>query len=527
MMFSYKKAKNVLALTAALSVLCSQSVFAATLELDLEETIQRALLTNPDIKIAESQRKEAKADYSAAKSARGISISLNHSTGRGGYADNQAVRDAAGRILGYTKYIGNDHSNSITASLPIFTGGELQGQIGQAKANYRTMLSAEQQAYNEMKETATTGYFNMLNAGNMKNLRTESVDRLQAHLDNVIAQYNVGIVARADVLRSEVELANAKQDLITASNEYDVAEATLNNIIGTPLNTTLTLKDTLQYVPYDNDMAYCLAYSEEHRPELKQAEYGVDAAEAALVVARSGHMPKIYANASNNWGGDGSNWPGDDNENWSVGVTASMNIFDSGVTWSKIHAAQEALVQAKETQRQVKDAVELEVRTDYLNMREAEKRITTAQVAVASAEEDYHIAVVRYQAGVGTNIDVMDAQEALTQAKTNYYQALYNYNTSKAALNTSMGVGVPVPEPRTFPEPVEDTDVSADTEDAAAETVPDEEMADADVQQGAEEAANDSENADAEAAENAAPAEQQSEAVPAEEAAVDAQAAAE
>lgn len=479
-MFSYKKAKNVLALTAALSVLCSQSVFAATLELDLEETIQRALLTNPSVKIAESQRKEAKADYSAAKSARGISISLNHDSSRGGYADNQ-YDVVTGAFLG--KRIGNSHSNSITASLPIFTGGELQGQIGQAKANYRSMLSAEEQAYNEMKETATTGYFNMLNATNMKALRQESVDRLQAHLDNVIAQYNVGIVARADVLRSEVELANAQQNYITASNEYDVAEATLNNIIGTPLGTTLLLKDRLQYEPYENDMAYCLAYSEQHRPELKQAEYAIDSAEAALVVARSGHMPKINAVAGNYWGGtDESNWPGDDNDHWSVGVTASMNIFDSGVTWSKIHAAQEALVQAKESQRQIKDNIELEVRTDYLSMREAEKRITTAQVAVASAEEDYHIAVVRYQAGVGTNIDVMDAQEALTQAKTNYYQALYNYNTSKAALNTSMGVGVPVPEPRTFPEPIEDTaaqaadaqsagtDTAAQTENAASDS---------------------------------------------------------
>lgn len=473
-MFSYKKAKNVLALTATLSVLCSQSVFAATLELDLEETIQRALLTNPSVKIAEYNRKAAKADYSAAKGARGISISLSHDSGRGGYAD-YAKRSINGGTEIWTKGIGNSHSNSISASLPIFTGGELQGQIGQAKANYRSMLSAEEQAYNEMKETATTGYFNMLNATNMKALRQESVDRLQAHLDNVIAQYNVGIVARADVLRSEVELANAQQNYITASNEYDVAEATLNNIIGTPLGTTLLLKDRLQYEPYENDMAYCLAYSEQHRPELKQAEYAIDSAEAALVVARSGHMPKVYANASNNWGGNGSDWPGDDDENWSVGVTASMNVFDSGVTWSKIHAAQENLAKAKESQRQIKDNVELEVRTDYLNLREAEKRITTTKVAVASAEEDYHIAVVRYQAGVGTNIDVMDAQEALTQAKTNYYQALYNYNTSKAALNTSMGVGVPVPEPRTFSEPVEDTaaqaaDAQSAGADAAAQT---------------------------------------------------------
>ena len=500
-MFSYKKAKNVLALTAALSVLCSQSVFAATLELDLEETIQRALLTNPSVKIAEYNRKAAKADYSAAKGARGISISLSHDSGRGGYADNQFFE---GVNIG--KQIGNSHNNSVTATLPIFTGGELQGQIGQAKANYRSMLSAEEQAYNEMKETATTGYFNMLNATNMKALRQESVDRLQAHLDNVIAQYNVGIVARADVLRSEVELANAQQNYITASNQYDVAEATLNNIIGTPLGTTLLLKDRLQYDPYENDMAYCLAYSEQHRPELKQAEYAIDSAEAALVVARSGHMPKVYANASNNWGGNGSDWPGDDDENWSVGVTASMNVFDSGVTWSKIHAAQENLAKAKESQRQIKDNVELEVRTDYLNLREAEKRITTTQVAVASAEEDYHIAVVRYQAGVGTNIDVMDAQEALTQAKTNYYQALYNYNTSKAALNTSMGVGVPVPEPKTFPEPVEDT-AAQSTESQSAGT---------DTAAQAENAASDSAQAPANTADAGQPAAENAESTAAE-----------
>ena len=197
-MFSYKKAKNVLALTAALTVLCSQSVFAATLELDLDETIQRALLTNPNVKIAEYNRKAAKADYSAAKSARGISISLNHQSGRGGYADPHYNQ----QLSIWTKGIGNSHSNSITASLPLFTGGELQGQIGQAKANYRSMLSAEEQAYIEMKETATNGYFTMLDAGNMKTLCQESVDRLQAHLDNVIAQYNVGIVARADVGRT-------------------------------------------------------------------------------------------------------------------------------------------------------------------------------------------------------------------------------------------------------------------------------------------------------------------------------------
>ena len=94
-----------------------------------------------------------------------------------------------------------------------------------------------------------------------------------------------------------------------------------------------------------------------------------------------------------------------------------MNIFDSGVTLSKVHAAEEKLLQAEETYRDTVNSVELEVRSNYLGLREAEKRISTTQVAVAKAEEDFHIAQVRYMAGVGTNLDVIDAQVALTEAK--------------------------------------------------------------------------------------------------------------
>ena len=95
---------------------------------------------------------------------------------------------------------------------------------------------------------------------------------------------------------------------------------------------------------------------------------------------------------------------------------------------------------AKESYRQDTDAVQLDVRNCYFNLREAEKRISTTQVAVAKAEEDYHIAQVRYEAGVGTNTDVLDAQVALREARNNFNTALYDYNTSKSALQTAMGI---------------------------------------------------------------------------------------
>ena len=164
----------------------------------------------------------------------------------------------------------------------------------------------------------------------------------------------------------------------------------------------------------------------------------MDYAKGALNAAKSGWRPYVNGVASNNW--NQGDWPGDDNENWAIGLNLSMNVFDSGVTGSKVDAAKANLMQAEESYRQDADTVRLDVRNCYNNLREAEKRIHTTKVAVTEAEEDYRIAQVRYANGVGTNTDVMDAEVALTTARNNYNTAMYDYNTSHNALMTSMGV---------------------------------------------------------------------------------------
>ena len=151
-MFNYKKSRKVLVLTAAVSLLCSQSVFAETLELDLDDAVQRALTTNPAIKIAVSEKKGSRAELNAARAGRGISIDAEHRSGRGGYADPQWNTATSS----YSKNLGNSHSNSITASIPIYTGGQLSGMIDQAKANYKSYALGETKAYIEMKKTATS-----------------------------------------------------------------------------------------------------------------------------------------------------------------------------------------------------------------------------------------------------------------------------------------------------------------------------------------------------------------------------------
>ena len=443
-----KLTKRFLLLSAALTMALGQSAFAGeTVALNLDDAMQRAFQTNPTVSIAQYELDSTRASYNAARQSRGVSISANHTTQRGGYDDDQYVSrlkgiDGAGNLLydrvNAGKGIGNKHSNGLTASLPIFTGGKLSGTIKQAKANYQYNEVGVQRTYNEMRSTVTNGYFNMLQADNMQKLSAESVTRLEDHLKNVQAQYDVGVVAKVDVLRSQVELANAKQTLIQAENSYQVAEANMNKIVGLPMDTNLKLDNLLVYNAYDKNMDDCLAYAAEHRPELMQAKYNVDAAKGALMVARSGHMPQVAAQASQNW--KSNSWPGDDNDNWAVGLSVEMNVFDTGVTLSKIHGAEADLKKAQETYRDTVDSVNLDVRSNYLGLREAEKRISTTKLAVEQADEDYRIAQLRYMSGVGTNTDVLDAQVALTQAKTNYTQALYDYNTSKTALETSIGV---------------------------------------------------------------------------------------
>lgn len=428
-----KLSKRLMILSAAIAMTMCQAAFAETVEMNLQDAMERAFNTNPAISIADYELKSAKASYDAAKSGHFLSISGRHTTGRGGKSYEFLGTDGI-----KSTHISNSHNNSVSASLPVYTGGKLSGSIKQARAGYKAEIAAKQASYNDMRATVTNGYYTVLQTDNLQKLGQESVNRLKDHLKNVQAQYDVGVVAKVDVLRSQVEVSNAEQSLISAQNGYQLAVARMDKIVGLPLDTELKLDNILVYSPFDKDMEYCLQYAAEHRPELEQAKQNVEARKGALLVARSGYQPQVSATASQDFGKN-KNWPGDGKEGWSVGVGVSMNIFDSGVTYSRIHGAKADLAAAEERYRDTVDSVNLDVRQNYYNLREAEKRIHTTDVAVEQAEEDYRIAQLRYMAGVGTNTDVIDASVALTQAKVNYLNALYDYNVSKTDLQNAIG----------------------------------------------------------------------------------------
>ena len=427
-----KKTARTALLSALFTVLLAPGAFAEkSLPIDLQTAIDKAFKTHADIKKAEYALDADRASYNAARETFGPKVTFSHKTTRGGYWDEQIIGGVP------TKNLGTSHTNGFILSVPIFDPGLNAGEK-QAKARYQSSVLGEELAFITMKQTVSNAYYTLLAAIDAQQVCEQSVVALQDHLKNVQAQYDVGVVAKVDLLRSEVELTSAQQDLIKAENRHSIAEARLNNMMGIDQDTQLNPVEELGYTVYKEVLPNCISYAMLHRLDLQQSRLQVKAAEAALNGAKAGWMPSVSGSLSNSWSDD--RWPGTEGSNWGVSVDVNMNVFDSGVTKSKVAAAKANLMVAKESYRQDTDNVELDVRNCYNTLREAEKRISTTQVAVSKAEEDYHIAQVRYEAGVGTNTDVLDAQVALHQARNNFNTSLYDYNLAKVALDTAMGI---------------------------------------------------------------------------------------
>lgn len=422
----YKKLTALVA-TGLLTAAVSGTAFAAdTVQLDLHDSVQMALENNRTIRQALTDVDTAKWSLSSARRTMGPTLNWTAKALRN---DDQK-----------SNILGNQYGHELQVGMPLYNGS-VKGKIKQARYGLNEQDLTLEQTKQTIRYTATAAYYQILQDRNLIDVEQESVNTLQEHLDNVNAQYRVGTVAKSDVLASQVQLANAQQALVSAQNNYDIAVSTLNNVIGLPTDTVLDIRDQLKYTKYDLTQDDCTNYALDNRADGAAARYAVKVAEAGVDTAKAGYQPTVNAVASKTIAGD-REFRKNQAESWTAGLQASWDVFDNGLTQASVNSANMALAKAKEAAAQTDDQIRLDVRTAYLGLQAAEKNIQTTSVAVTRAEEDYKIAQVRYSAGVGTNLDVMDANEKLTTARTNYYTALYNYNTSKAALDKAMGIPV-------------------------------------------------------------------------------------
>ena len=312
----------------------------------------------------------------------------------------------------------------------------------------QTVISKQQIAWR-----VAQAFYQVLQYKDIINVREEEINNLNTHLQTVQIQYEVGTVALADVLSTNVQIANSKQALNSARANFQNAVANLNNIIGLPVDTPLNIDEDFDFVPFDKSEAECIEFALNNRPDAKAAALNVKSYQENISQAKAGYRPRVNLYVQKYFSGETLFKDNHNADRWSAGLQMSWNIFDNNVTAAQVQQAKAQLKKSESAASQILDEVKLDVHNAYTNLAVARLNISITQDAVKQAQEQYLIAQVRYEEGVDTNLIVMDAQEKLTQAKTNFFTALYSYNTSRAQLFKAMGIfeierGAGVPNPQ-------------------------------------------------------------------------------
>jgi outer membrane protein len=328
-----------------------------------------------------------------------------------------------------------------TLNQPLFTGGLNLATYRSAKMGVDLSKESLEQAKLDLVLQVRVGYFTILRAEKFLAVAEQQVKNFEAQLEVTKAFFDVGIVPKNDVLLAEVNLANAKQQLVTAANSLATAKASFNILLRREINTSYEVVDILRYKAFSLSFEQSLEEALRLRPEIKSAQLNIDQAKENVKIARSGFFPTIslvgnYSRFSDEFDvSGGANF----SDRWTVQALATFTLWNWGNTAFKVGENKVKVTQAEDSKTQIMESITLGVKDDYLNMQVAEKNIKVAETAIEQAEENLRMTEERYKYQVATQTDVITAVTLLTQAKTNYYGALSDFNVAKAQVERDMG----------------------------------------------------------------------------------------
>jgi outer membrane protein TolC len=332
-----------------------------------------------------------------------------------------------------------------TVTQPVFTGGALINNYLLAKIGVDTAKVEFEQARLDLVLQVKVSYYGVLNAEKGVEVAQEAVEDLGSHHTVAQAFYDAGMIPKNDLLMTEVSLAQARQNLVKAQNALEVARAVFNTLMRRYINEPVILGEPLEYVPMTVDVN---AFTEEafrERPELKLSQLGIQSAKKGVGLAASKLFPQLnivfnYERVGNTPSVNGSPYiPGFAIATWNVMGVAQWTIWDWGKAWWGVGENKAKVFEAECALEEVKDSVKLDVQSTSLDVTQASKNIQLAVTALSQAEENFRINEERYKGQVATSLDVLDALTLLTQARTNYYTSLSDYNVAKARLQRAIG----------------------------------------------------------------------------------------
>ncbi|MPM69707.1 Outer membrane protein TolC [bioreactor metagenome] len=328
----------------------------------------------------------------------------------------------------------NSRSMSIEAKTTLYSGGLNEGLVAQAKELYTGAQFNLAYIKQQVITNTFLAYYNLLQAEKNVALADEAVQRLTQHLSVVQAQYTEGTVIKSDVLRTEVELAQAKQNYSKAQNACKLANNQFMTLLGLSAGQNIVLTEPGETPIYGGSLDQAVQTAFFRRTDLKQVQQDEKASQHVTQIAKSGYLPTVSLSLKKGWQNTDST-----SNPWSTQLSAEFNLFDSSKTKSKIKQAEWENAKIHELLQKKAEQIILETKEAYFNLQNARTALDIASQVVTKAEEDYAITQVRYQSGIGTNLDVIDSQGALTSAKLNYANACYDYNKYNIQLAQAMG----------------------------------------------------------------------------------------
>jgi len=330
----------------------------------------------------------------------------------------------------------DQYSSSVTLSQNIFDFGKTPAQVNIQGLLLDSSLSELGNVSDQIVFNVKQAYYRVLQAKRNRDVAIETVQQFQKHLEQANGFYSVGTEPRFDVTKAEVDLSNARLNLIKSENALRIAIVNLNNTMGIPNIPDYTIEDNLSFKEYNISFEDAIKRANENRPDLKSIIAKKDAAGNSIELAKKGYYPVLTGNASYNWSGE--RFPLEDG--WNAGATLSFPLFSGFLTRYQVEESRANLNVLEANEELLRQNIFLEVRQAYLNIKEAEERITATELTVKQAEENLEVANGRYAAGVGNPIEVTDAEVVLSNAKTAYIQALYDYKIAQASLEKAVGV---------------------------------------------------------------------------------------
>lgn len=442
-----------LTLTTALAL--GTAIFAAdapsawpTAPLTLKDALDLTLTRNPDLLKGKQDIEEA---YGVALQLRGVVTPKLSASGAYNIIDEGKIEKVPVGAPGTPDVAFQKDQNwnaGINVTQPLYAGGKLSSSIRSAKLTKEAALANYQALVADTLLNVRIAYQDVLLAAEQIVTQEASTELLGKELGDTKRRYEAGTVPRFNVLRAEVELANAKPRLFRARSSHRIAKNNLATLLGwnIPTNTgadiPLTLAGKLAAEPYETDLPSALAKAVQHRPEITVRHLNEKLRKEDVTQAKSGYIPSVSAVAGYGWTSRNfSPSLADEVHGWSAGAVVSWDIWDFGVTQGKVASAkarqEKARIDTDDTFRQI----EQEVRTAHSNFLEAKEVLESQAKVIEQGEEALRLANARADAGSGTQLDVLSAQTALTDARTTYSQALRDYTVARARLDRAMGEG--------------------------------------------------------------------------------------